>query len=314
MGHVKKVSFRTLIIDDDEVVLRRLAETLRGQSVEVDGRRVEPVIETLKVVVDDTPDGYKFSAETLQDFIDVCRRRYDFIIVDYTYASKSMQPKQWREGVDAKTNLEANDHLLTLVDLNSALKQYDLQSGGKNRARIDSFFAQPSQLLLRSFQHDRKKDKLGPYEQRLDNTKGIFTRCTFHRMDSFQMIYDSDSELRRQFYHVPPNGRQFYRNLVAQLTVLHYRSAMHRFLAVRAGKLLLAKSSFRLSLVTVMVAAVGTFLASLGIPLLQSIRHREFLNVAVFVSVAVIVALVVTFLVTLFVERYVTSRISITED
>jgi hypothetical protein len=304
---VKTVSFRTLVIDDDESVLRRLSDSLRGQAVQVGSRRAGPVVDTLKVVVDEAEDGYRFSEHTLRNFLEISRNRYDFIVVDYTYASKTMQPKQWREGSGAKTDLDSNDHLLTLVDLKEALERHD---SGRHTAEIRKFFGQSSQLLLRSFQHDRKKDILGPYQQRLDNTKGVFTHCEYYQIDSFQMIYNSDGELRRQFYDNPPNGREFYRNLVTQLTILHYNTAMYRFLAERAGKLMIAKNSILLWLLLAYVAAGGAFVSALAGPIADAVEQRDALSIATLSLVGIITTLVTTFLVTFVAERYVRSRIT----
>lgn len=304
---IKTINFRTLVIDDDESVLRRLSDTLRGQTVQVGHRKVRPVVDTLRVIVEESKDGYRFSEQTLRDFVEISRNRYEFIIVDYTYASKAMQPKQWREGSGAKANLDANDHLLTLVDLKDALSQYD---SGRHTPKVKAFLNQSSQLLLRSFQHDRKRDKLGTYQQRLDNTRGVFTSCEYYQLDSFQMIYNSEAELRRQFYSNPSNGREFYRNLVVQLTVLHYKSAMHRFLAERAGKLVIAKNSFLLWLLVAYVAAGGAFISALVGPIANAIKQRDVLSVATLSLVGIITTLFVTFLVTFVAERFVRFHIT----
>lgn len=124
--HRSLLGFRTLIIDDDETLLERLSDTLRGQSVSIYNRTVEPRIDTLKVVVEHDGDQFVFSETTLRDMLKVCQRHYDFIIVDYSFASKAIQPKQWREGAEANSTFSSNDHLLTLVDLKSALESYML--------------------------------------------------------------------------------------------------------------------------------------------------------------------------------------------
>ncbi|RLP88293.1 hypothetical protein EAD89_17085 [Micromonospora sp. BL4] len=303
----KKFDFRTLVIDDDEAVLRRLSDALRGQTVQVGQRRVQPIVDTLKVVVEERDGGYHFSEQTLRDVVEIARNRYEFIVVDYTYASKLMQPKQWREGAAAKVNLDSNDHLLTLVDLRDALEKY---ADGRYASKIQGFFEQASQLLLRSFQHDRKKDVLGPYQHRLDNTKGVFPNSTYYQIDSFQMIYNSDGDLRRQFYTAPPNGREFYRNLVMQFTLLHYNSAMYRFLAERAGKLMIAKNSFRLWLLVTFVAAGGAFISALADPIADAVKQRDIVNAGVLTMVGIIATLAVTFIVTLVAERYTRSYVA----
>jgi hypothetical protein len=306
INRAKKFDFRTLVIDDDESVLSRIVDALRGQTVEVGSRRAQPTVDTLKIEVEEHAGGYRFTPQTLRDFVEIARNRYDFIIVDYTYASKLMQPKQWREGAAAKTNLDSNDHLLTLVDLRAALEKYE---NGRYAGKVGNFFEQSSQLLLRSFQHDRKRDILGPYQNRLDNTKGIFPNSTYYQIDSFQMIYNSDGDLRRQFYTNPPNGREFYRNLVMQFTILHYNAAMYRFLAERAGKLMVAKNTFRLWLLVTFVAAGGAFIAALAGPVADAVKQRDLVSVGMLTSVGIIATLVVTFVVTFVAERFTRSYV-----
>lgn len=307
---IRTVGFRTLIIDDDEVMLRRLSDSLRGQAVEVGGRRVQPLVDTLKIAVEQGASRYLFSEETLRDFVEVARNRYDFIVVDYTYAAEAMQPMQWREGSGARSKLDSNSHQLTLVDLKEALELYE---SGRHSARLRSFFGQRSQLLLRSLQHDRKKDVAVPYHQRLDNTKGVFVNCTYHQLDSFQMIYNSDGELRRQFYHNPPNGREFYRNLVVQMTILHCNSAMLRLLAAQAGKLMIVRNSLRLWLLVTFVAGGGAFISSLAQPIGDAVKQRDVLGVTILALVAIVTTLVVTVLVTYLAERFVKANVGMSD-
>ncbi|MBF4633437.1 hypothetical protein ITJ38_03365 [Agreia pratensis] len=262
----KQTEFRTLIVDDDAKMLAMLHSQLRGQRAVSRAREVLPVVEPLLVEVywNESEKRYKFKDETLQQFILLCKQHFDYLIVDYAFADKSNQAAQWNEIPGTSPGKgESNEHLLTLSELRDAMVAYDGERGGQQKKRIEKFFSRKVRILLRSFQHDRDKDKLGPFKDRKNATRGVFTSTTeIDSIDSFQMIYGSDSNLRENMYHGASRGRELYRNVVLQLTIQFYRTAMNNFLAHQAGRLLVIKNS---RLIAILVAVVTGFAAFLQV-------------------------------------------------
>ena len=310
--NVKRIQFRTLIVDDDESMLKRLDQTLRGQVVRVDDREVEPLITSVRIGVVQKGGQYAFSQATLRELLEAARHRYDFIVIDYAYSSDDMQPKQWREGTGAQEHLMSGTHQLSLVDLKNALISFE-SSSRSNRKRVEAFFALESSVLLRSLQHESQQDSFGTYDTRYHNTQGVFPRCTIERLDSFQMIFNSDPELRRQFYVEPSNGREFYRHIVAQLTLANYRSAIFKLMTKKSGRLLVYRKSAGMSLLIVATTATGAFLQFLVNPLISAVRAHEYAAAVAFSSIGLVATMAATIAITYAVERFFSAAVDTVE-
>lgn len=273
---------RTLIIDDDAVMLGRLQERLRGMQAAAGRRVVKAEIDSLLVSVEPRGSGYAFTEQTLQALIDKCSNKYDYVILDYAYASPQRQIVQWNEGQDKPRKHASNDHLLTVVQLKAQLAEYDSARGGFNQTKIDRFFNRPARLMLRSFQHNRKNDVLGPYSSRVEATRGVFPRSTaIDELDGFSLIYGSEPELREAFYHNAKDGRRLYRYAATSIMVRFYQAALEHDLATKANRLVLSRGAFSISAFVVLVAALSTVVQSLVGPLVAEVSAGRWISAAV---------------------------------
>lgn len=297
---MKPIQLRTLIIDDDRLALDRIASEVRGEFVVLDGRRVEPTVSTLLVEVEMVQDLYQFTADTLMRLADSASQRWDLVVMDYSFASADIQPRQW--GEDGGLRLDTNDHLLTIVDLRKQAESAPIL-GAAERGRITGFFERPCDLVLRSFQHDRVMDKLGSYESRFNHTQGTFPKAMILRLDSFAMIYGSDPDLRSEFYLSSKRGREFYRNIVTQMTILHVRAALTRRLAKSNRRIAVPRSTAILALITSVIAAVSAILAAMIPDVVAAITRDDFGLAVRLLVVTVIATVVCTWLLTLVLDR-----------
>lgn len=304
-----KMALRVLIVDDDQQALERAASELRGESLVLEGRKMEVVVQTLQVDVEPTDDGYRFTEGTLNHLLEAADGRWDLILLDYSFASRTIQPHQWGEGT-SKKRMESNDHLLTVVDLQrQAVSAPNLRAADKRR--LERFFASGCDLVLRSFQHDRPVDKLGPYESRFNNTQGVFPNARLQRLDSFSMIYGSDADLRRAFYLEIDRGREFYRNIVNTMTILHVRAAIARKLARANRRVAIPRSAAVLALLTSAVWALSAVLAAMVPDLVTALSEAEW-GIAVRLGIFMLVATVAgTYALTLLVDRGIRSAFTV---
>ncbi|MGV9950195.1 hypothetical protein [Rhodococcus aetherivorans] len=306
-------NFRVLVIDDDEKALSRIASEVRGISLSRKGRSLETAVSTLRVKVEPTSSGYSFSSETLFSLAQVAEKSHDLVILDYSFAADEIQPRQWREGNHTGSRLETNDHLLTIVDLqHAALTSTELSI--KQRKQIERFFASPCEVVLRSFQHDRPVDHLGPYEARYNNTAGVFARAEVLRLDSFAMIYGSDADLRKEFYIDMARGRDFYRNIVLQMTLLHVQASLGRRMSDLNHKVLIPRVTGVLALITSAIWGIAAVLASFGPGIVTAISDDEWGDAAKLLFVVLVVTVVATWILTVTLDRGVRAAFDRSED
>lgn len=295
--------FKVLIIDDDQRTLQKVATEVKGTSLCMDRRTLETHVDTLQVEVESAGDStYRFAHSTLNSLADISAHRYDLIIMDYSFAAVDVQPRQWREGEHAATPFETNDHLLTIVDLQRSVASSTSLSESK-REHISKFFRSECEIVLRSFQHDRPVDYLGPYETRFNNTKGVFTRANVLRLDSFAMIYGAESDLRRQFYTEMELGRDFYRNIVLQMTLMHVHASLARKMAQLNKRILIPRATAVLALITSAIWAVAAVLASFVPGIVGEIVNGQWGNALKLLGVTVLVTILATWILTLILDR-----------
>lgn len=306
-------NFHILIIDDDEKALSRIASEVRGTGLSLNRRSLETIVTTLRIEVENTNSGYSFTPQTLSMLAQVAEKSYDLIIMDYSFAADEIQPRQWREGQYAGDAFETNDHLLTIVDLQHTAKS-STKISEKKRKHIENLFLSQCEVVLRSFQHDRPVDHLGPYETRYNNTKGVFVRATVLRLDSFAMIYGSDADLRKEFYIDMPLGRDFYRNIVLQMTLMHVQASLGRRMAKLNRKILIPRVTGVLAFITSIIWGIAAVLASFGPGIVTAISSNELGNAAKLLSVVLVVTVVATWILTVTLDRGIRSAFDWSEE
>lgn len=284
-----QIKLRTLIIDDDATMLGRLQERLRGMHATTGRRTVKPEIDSLLVSVEFKDNRFDFTEQTLQSLLDKCSKRYDYMILDYAYASPERQVAQWNEGRGKPKKHASNDHLLTVTQLKDQLVAYDATRGGSNRKRIERFFNQPARIMLRSFQHNRQNDILGPYSSRVEATKGVFPHNSgVDELDGFSLIYGSEPELRETFYHQANDGRRLYRYAATALMVRFYQVALEHHLATKTNRLVLSRGAFSISAFVVLVAALSSVVQSLVGPLVAEVAAGQWVSAIALALVTVL--------------------------
>jgi hypothetical protein len=300
---MKTIEYRVLIIDDDDDMLRELSKRVSGVSVELRKRRIEIHADTLRVEVTGTRDSSTFSDTTFARFLELARTRYDYVIADYSFANPEMQAAQWNEGARTPAKLDSNHHLLTLVDLRDYVVAQSRKRSEVDAKLAEAFFRRRIRLLLRSFQHDRTFDKLGPYEARIEAARGVFTGVTqLDRLDGFSQIYGSDPALREELYHGSTNGRRLYRNVVIALSLQAAQTAVLRSLASRATMPPQIRSANRIALLVGAVAALATVVQLVAGPMIDAATQQSWLAFTALALVTIVTAYVGSFLIALLVE------------
>ncbi|WP_244928546.1 hypothetical protein [Nocardioides sp. W7] len=271
-----------MVIDDDEKMLSDLSERLIGLRVEAGRRRALPIVDGLLVQVDENDSERQFSEITLNEVLALSSRRYDYIILDYSYASRTKQATQWNESGKPPETSPSNAHLLTIADLTAQARSHAARRDDRSARSVGRFFSQHSRILLRSFQHDRANDTLGTYENRLQVTRGVFRGCdVIDPLNGFAMVYNSDPDLRETMYHTQTRGRELYRVVAMTMTTQLVLTAMMQKLANQAGRLRLFRSSRSIALLVTFVAALATFVESMAGPLGTAVRDGEWSAVSV---------------------------------
>jgi hypothetical protein len=135
---------------------------------------------------------------------------------------------------------------------------------------------------MRSFQHDRINDTVGPYSERAEAIRGVFPHCTdLDELDGFSLIYGSEPELREKFYQGATDGRRRYRFAASSLTVRFYRAALEHHLAVRANRLILNRGGLSVGAFVVVLATLSGLVQALVGPLLSEVGANHWAAVAV---------------------------------
>lgn len=289
---MSKLEFRVLVVDDDKRLLTELRARLGGMRESVRGREISPTIDTLAVEVEEVDGNYRFRESTLADLVAISSRRYDYILLDYSYASGSKQTIQWNESGGPRQNGAGNAHLLTVADLADQTRQFASSRGNRAVDGVEGFFTQPTRILLRSFQHDRVNDSLGTFENRLQITQGIFPECHIDALNSFAMIYNSDPDLREIMYHGQSRGREFYRVVALTLQTQMFRAAMLDKLATHAGRLVILRGTWSIALLVTFVSILSVTMQVLIGPLIDALNARNWTSVGVlaFITIAGVLA------------------------
>lgn len=261
--------FRALVIDDDSRMLGLIGERLGGMSVRVGKHELKPEISNLLVEVELDGSGLpRFTERTLLSLIAISKHRYDYILLDYSYSTPEKQRKQWNQDTSNPTKGVSNAHLLTVSDLKTSALGYARSKDDLNT--LERFFDQRTHLLLRSFQHDREHDILGTYERREQNTRTTFS--SLERLDAlngFAQIYDSDASLRDEMYSQSNRGRELYRNVATSLMQRYFDSAMTLHMARAVARRTVPRTTGSVSMLVIMVAALGYFVQALVTPLIN---------------------------------------------
>lgn len=274
---MRTFEFRVLVIDDDAAMVNKLAAEIGGLRVELGSRSLLPRIDRLLVeVVVDADGSRRFSETTIHTLIALSSVKYDYVILDYSYAPKDKQLDQWNESKGRIFKKGSNAHLLTISDLRLQAEDFSIRLGREQRERVAAFFDHPQQVMLRSFQHDRTHDILGSFEQRESVTRMLFPGLKrLDRLNSFGMIYGSDAGLREELYHASRRGRELYRNIATQLTGRFVETAMISSLAEKASKALLPRTAASVSILVVMVSALASFVQALVTPAIELAASQD---------------------------------------
>jgi hypothetical protein len=248
---MKSFPFRVLVIDEDSDLLETMTARLSGHSVKVGNRRaVASLTSFLVEVEDDGTQKGRFTDGTIATFNSIASKKFDLIVIDYAYAAPGRQAKAWNEDGAPLVKERSNAHLLRLSDLRDAFI-----GRAASRREAERFFTSRTPVVLRSLQHDRQFETLGPFSDRLSATRAIFPLAQrLYPVNGFELIYGGEKDLRDRLYHKVEGGRSMYRHTITNFTRLVLETAMLERLAKQANQIVVFRGSAALAILLVLIS------------------------------------------------------------
>jgi hypothetical protein len=190
--------FRVLIIDDDEVVIRKLGGRISEVRREFEGRSWEIQLRPVRVRVEHCPEkGLRFTRDTFEQLASACSEPIHLIMADYGYllsgAITSVQ-----ERVSAGKNItedELSTMVLTAADLVAEAKRFagDLTVDTfKRRNIIDNFLQFDKHLYIYSYTSKEFIRVLGQIDERANSTNRSLPRCKVLAINTRYEFYGNE--------------------------------------------------------------------------------------------------------------------------
>lgn len=227
----KRLTFRILLIDDDEAMLDRLENLLSGHRVCLCDIEVVSVVDRIDVALvrdQRLSNRWVISEATLAHLSALSHgSEHNLIMTDFSLTSSEVKELLWNgEPALAADGVKPRDMLLTVRDLRTQFEAWRTKhSHGRRRKNV---FISAKRVILRSFVHRHEFDVLGPLvPDRLLVTQSAFPNATIIPFDTRQDLYANDTFY--QFY-TADGGREFYRQIVGTYYLRLVETEILRFL------------------------------------------------------------------------------------